>query len=972
MKEIDAQPRSASRLFRNMPTASGSALILFSIGLAQAAPEAGSVAAGSATIMRSAPQRTDIVQQSHRAVIDWRSFSVNANEHVNFRQPSADSSTLNRVTGPDISQIHGRVTANGQLFLVNPHGIVFGKDAKIDVAGLVASTANIANADFMAGNYRFSDALDRSARIVNRGEINVAEGGFAALVAPGVENSGVIRARLGRIALASGNAFTLDLYGDQLISLVADSAIIEQLTDAQGRPLTSLLVQSGEISADGGKVLLTASAAKGVIDNVINMNGVVRARSAEMRNGEIVLHGGDAGAVQVSGVLDAGGRGSGEVGGSVSVLGDKVSLVPGARVDVSGDVGGGTVLVGGDFKGQGPAMNASQTIIARGAAIEADALSRGNGGKVIVWAEGLTNYQGVISAQGGAVSGNGGFVEVSGKERLSFDGEVALSAAAGMPGSLLLDPPNLVVGQDIQASAIADILQQGANATFQADQDIIVEQRIDGRSTIAGGALTLVAGRNVNVNNDILTSGPVDIRANAGDLLMGSGPSDSITNGSGTVIATGSGPISLTASGQIDVQHLLSSGRVSINSSSGSVNLMQGLGGRTSEPFASGGFTVTAQNTVDVNGKIISDGPVTIAASEVVLRHSIFTNNQPINIGRAGGKVTLDPADDEVLTATAFDALSKEKIEAATIQDNNTPEDLDDDTFDETTGGVLASGQTAGERTLDESRSRGRVQLTTKQITLDTGASGADIIFHGVVDIPNLPVPGSDTTLHDFTFIADFPSRADAAGGADFHPQGYYIALNLGAGRGAVFFAEGIAPRAATQGTAVSRFNASNPNADFPRMEDQRSTNTIDLIVRSASQVTAGVPSSSFVHSPQDFSVPTMDITRIFHRMANVENTVGGPDNNGEQPPMFPEPQLGGPGSATALGFVLPRFEGTVRGIVAQVEQPERDVAQSEAEELRGECKGFGARDCPIVTAAPGSGEGYEDNEYLDGTTRDR
>ena len=206
MKEIDAQPRRASRLFRNMPKASGFALIVFSIGLAQAAPEAGSVAAGSATIVRSTPQRTDIVQQSHRAVIDWRSFSVNANEHVNFRQPSAHSSTLNRVTG-GISQIHGRVSANGQLFLVNPHGIVFGKDAKIDVAGLVASTANIANADFMAGNYRFSDALDRSARIVNRGEINVAEGGFAALVAPGVENSGVIRARLGRIALASGNAF---------------------------------------------------------------------------------------------------------------------------------------------------------------------------------------------------------------------------------------------------------------------------------------------------------------------------------------------------------------------------------------------------------------------------------------------------------------------------------------------------------------------------------------------------------------------------------------------------------------------------------------------------------------------------------------------------------------------------------------------------------------------------------------------
>ena len=173
-----------------------------------------------------------------------------------------------------------------------------------------------------------------------------------------------------------------------------------------------------------------------------------------------------------------------------------------------------------------------------------------------------------------------------------------------------------------------------------------------------------------------------------------------------TVIATGSGPISLTASGQIDVQHLLSSGRVSINSSSGSVNLMQGLGGRTSEPFASGGFTVTAQNTVDVNGKIISDGPVTIAASEVVLRHSIFTNNQPITIGRAGGKVTLDPADDEVLTATAFDALSNTKIEAATITNTNDPDDPFDDEFAPNTGGILVSYQSPGEDARNESSAR--------------------------------------------------------------------------------------------------------------------------------------------------------------------------------------------------------------------------------------------------------------------------
>ena len=131
-----------------------------------------------------------------------------------------------------------------------------------------------------------------------------------ALVAPGVENAGVIRAQLGRIALASGHAFTLDLYGDQLLRLVVDDAAMDRLTDVEGRTLRSLVANSGRLEADGGSVLLAAGAAKGVLDAAINMSGVVEARGFEQRGGEIVLHAGD-GAVQLSGRLDASARDGG-------------------------------------------------------------------------------------------------------------------------------------------------------------------------------------------------------------------------------------------------------------------------------------------------------------------------------------------------------------------------------------------------------------------------------------------------------------------------------------------------------------------------------------------------------------------------------------------------------------------------------------------------------------------------------------
>jgi len=280
-----------ARRFAFRPVPAALALALYAAGAA-ANPQGGVVKAGSATIAPNGT-RLDVIQSSQRAVIDWRGFSIGTGGHVNFKQPSTASATLNRVTGPEMSAILGRLTANGTVFLVNPNGILIGPGAKIDVGGLVAATANISNENFMAGRYKFDEVVNRNAVIVNRGEITAHAGGLVALVAPGVENSGVIRAELGRVVLASGNRFTLDLFGDKLITFAVDDKVAARLTDADGRPLTAYVSQTGTISADGGSILIAASAAKAVLDNVINTGGVVRATSFVQRGGEIVLHGGD-------------------------------------------------------------------------------------------------------------------------------------------------------------------------------------------------------------------------------------------------------------------------------------------------------------------------------------------------------------------------------------------------------------------------------------------------------------------------------------------------------------------------------------------------------------------------------------------------------------------------------------------------------------------------------------------------------
>jgi filamentous hemagglutinin family protein len=266
---------------------------LIALGGAPAAggPLGGTVVGGSATIQGQGGPAVIVNQSSNAAIINWNTFNIGVNESVRFNQPSSSSVVLNRVTGGlGPSEIMGTLTANGRVFVINRDGILFGPSSVVNTAGFLATTNDIRNRDFMAGRYNFNIPGRPDASIVNQGRITATSGGFAALVAPGVRNSGTITATLGTVALASGNSFTLDLYGDKLITLAVSDHIASKVVDvATGRPLKSLVTNEGKIRANGGRVELSAAAARAVVDSVINTSGVIKANSIGRRNGMIVL-----------------------------------------------------------------------------------------------------------------------------------------------------------------------------------------------------------------------------------------------------------------------------------------------------------------------------------------------------------------------------------------------------------------------------------------------------------------------------------------------------------------------------------------------------------------------------------------------------------------------------------------------------------------------------------------------------------
>jgi filamentous hemagglutinin family protein len=280
-----------------------SAMILVPNMRADAAPQGGTVVAGTANIV-SAPSTVTVKQSSQDSIINWQSFSVGKTESVIFQQPNVSSVTLNRVVGGEPSLILGRLSANGQVFLINPNGALFAKGAQVNVGGLVVSTLDITNSDFMAGRYNFAGSSENG--VVNEGSITAGDGGYVALLGAKVDNEGVITAKLGTVALAAGAGMTLDVAGNGLLNVVITK-----------EKLNALAKNGGLIAANGGQVLMTAQAAGQLVKTAVNNTGIIEAQTIDSKNGTIKLLGdSEAGTVNVGGTLDASAPNGGD-GGSI-------------------------------------------------------------------------------------------------------------------------------------------------------------------------------------------------------------------------------------------------------------------------------------------------------------------------------------------------------------------------------------------------------------------------------------------------------------------------------------------------------------------------------------------------------------------------------------------------------------------------------------------------------------------------------
>lgn len=486
--------------------AAGSFLLVSATAFAVDLPTGGQIVGGSGSIATNGNTMT-ITQDTARMAADWQSFSIGAGNTVNFVQPSASSVALNRVLGSDVSVIQGALRANGQVFLLNPNGVLFTPSAQVNVGGIVASTLNMSTADFMAGNYKFEGTSSNA--IINQGNITAVGdgngGGTIALIAAKITNTGSLTANKGNVLLGAGSKVTLDLGGPVKL----------QVTQGQ---IDALIESGGAIKADGGVVLLTAKAAGDLAISVINHTGVIEAQTlATGEKGQITLLG-EGELITVSGKLDASAP-NGGVGGRIVAIGTRVLIDDGAHLTASGKNGGGEVLVGGSYQNEDASVyQATGTIVAPTAKLEANAIDNGNGGTVVAWSDitkedSVTRAYGTFEAKGGANGGDGGRIETSGAFLDIAGATVNTSAPFGKTGEWLLDPNNITI-----CNACTN--PTGVTFNYTSDPDITVNSAYLQNNLANTNVTVQTYSGDITLNNAITWSAGTTFKLNAGGSII--------------------------------------------------------------------------------------------------------------------------------------------------------------------------------------------------------------------------------------------------------------------------------------------------------------------------------------------------------------------------------------------------------------------------------------------------------------------
>ena len=513
-----------------------------------AMPEGGVIRSGEGAVSQNGREMT-IRQDSGRLAMDWTNFNVGKDETVRFQQPGKDALALNRVTGNQQSLIDGSLLSNGHVLLVNPNGVVIGKNASIDVGGLVASTANVKD-NFMkefgnsTGSFTLGGVSD--GKIINEGTIN-AEGGLVALHAAKVENSGTIKNNGGSILMAAADTLTLTPDTDGKLNFTVDGKVAE-----------ASALNKGTITADGGTIVMTADSASDVMSTVVNNEGTLQARTLRKNEkGQILLEGNDKGQVDVSGTLDASGTENGQDAGNIKVIGQKTIVHDGTNLLAKGDVNGGKIETSGNVLDLGDNLNID---------------AKGVNGKAGEWL--LDPLDVIIADKNNDPTGTDSYSNAekktagdsdftNGSASIDYNDPEATTANAASVNSAVTW---------IYTETVENMLNNGTNVTIQAaatngNANIIVKNDID---KTAGGyaTFTLDAMRNITINGNITSKvgklkvvlnadsdgdkiGAViinkDIKTNGGDFISASGGTVKYTSDKNNTKGYGKGTLTGSA-----------------------------------------------------------------------------------------------------------------------------------------------------------------------------------------------------------------------------------------------------------------------------------------------------------------------------------------------------------------------------------------------------------------------------------------
>ncbi len=644
------------------------ALSLLACGLlstqSQALPQGEQVLAGSVSFNRNIPDTLNVNSASQTAIVNYQSFNVGSAETVNFNLPSAQSAILNRVVGANPSEILGRINSNGQVFLINNNGIVFGQNAQINVGSLTASTLNITDSDFLSGNYRFIQD-GKAAGIINFGSLSAQEN--MNLIAGSIRNSGNLSGQ--RVNLLVGKQVAFNLDRNISANVTIDQPLEERVIDFQ-----QAIYNDGNITTPSeGTIALQSSMLGSVYDLAVNNTGIIQARGM----GDILVSG-QGGAVINNGSLIASNN-DGQ-GGNVSIFGDRVALLDDSLVDASGRAGGGNIRVGGNYQGKveagsPDAFNSVATLVTSSSTLKADALSEGDGGKIILWSDGWTDFRGSLSAQGGTEGGDGGFAEVSGSRSLYARGQYELSSPKGNVGTLLFDPLDIEIrggsadGSDTNENQAGLLFNNNSplslvnqilfNDVGDADPFIIYESEIE-RMTPAN--LILQAANSIKAtgsftDNSISLVGGLGTGGQSLTFETRNDPGDGVdgidltgtTHGAGFFLKTNGAPVTLRTGAGSNGQAapIKIAGIEAIN---GDITL-QTNGGNISASGLLSGRDLTVTTT---SGNFSKDGSTSFIGNEISTAFNSLTANTNSGVFVLSDQDNIDLLDSNIASGSLF------------------------------------------------------------------------------------------------------------------------------------------------------------------------------------------------------------------------------------------------------------------------------------------------------------------------------